>query len=439
MKHLLKTALCLLLCALLSLPALAEEGEELTCGDYTYVLLEDGGTRITDYDGEDAELTVPAELDGHPVREIGESVFSLCRSLTTVTLPDGLTTIGDSAFSFCSSLTAVTLPDSLTSIGDDAFSNCSSLTAISLPEGLASIGDSAFFSCSSLTTITLPDSLTSIGTNPFISCDSLEKIDVSPDHPVFEQIDGVLYEKASKTLVCYPRGKEGDSFVVPDGILAIGDSAFYGCDALTTITLPDSLASIGDSAFFLCSSLTTITLPEGLTSIGTNPFSSCDSLAKIDVSPDHPVFARIDGVLYEKATKTLICYPAGKAGDTFAVPEGILAIGDSAFSFCSSLTTITLPESLTTIGDSAFSGCDSLTTITLPEGLTSIGDYAFYVCDALTTVTLPDSLISIGDYAFWNSPSDLTLTVPRDSYACQYAIDNGLAYTYPDANDWLNA
>ena len=416
MKYLLKTALCLLLCALLSLPALAEEGEVLTCGDYTYVLLEDGGARITGYDGEDAELTVPAELDGHPVREIGNDAFYGCESLTAVTLPIGLTSIGE---------------------------------------------------------------------NPFRSSDLLAKINVSPDDPVFAQIDGVLYEKATKTLISYPAGKEGNSFAVPDGILAIGDRAFIGCDSLTTVTLPegltsigdsafsncssltsvtlpDSLTSIGDSAFSFCSSLTTVTLPEGLTSIGANPFHSCDSLEKIDVSPDHPVFAQIDGVLYEKATKTLICYPAGKEGDSFDVPDGILAIGDRAFSGCDSLTSVTLPDSLTSIGDgafyrcsflttatlpegltsigeNAFSYCETLTTITLPEGLTSIGDYAFSYCESLTTVTLPDSLISIGDYAFWNSPSDLTLTVPRDSYACQYAIDNGLAYTYPDANAWLYA
>ena len=305
MKYLLKTALCLLLCVLFALPALAEEGEEmeeLTCGDYTYVLLEDGGARITDYEGEDAELTVPDELDGHPVREIGEEAFRDC-DLTTVILPEGLTSIGDSAFYFCNSLTAVTLPDSLTSIGDDAFSFCSSLTAVTLPEGLTSIGDSAFFNCFSL----------------------------------------------------------------------------------TAISLPEGLASIGDFAFFSCSSLTTVTLPDGLTSIGVNPFSRCPSLAKIDVSPDHPVFEQIDGVLYEKATKTLICYPAGKASNSFTVPDGTLAIGDSAFFFCLSLTTVTLPEGLTSIGDSAFYFCNSLTTVTLPDGLTSIADSAFSYCRSLTS------------------------------------------------------
>ena len=130
MKHLLKTALCLLLCALLPLPVLAEEGEELTCGDYTYVLLEDGRARITDYDGEDEELTVPDELDGHAVREIGEEAFYGCDALTSVTLPDGLTSIDDHAFYGCYSLTSVTLPDSLTFIGNYAFSFCDALTLI---------------------------------------------------------------------------------------------------------------------------------------------------------------------------------------------------------------------------------------------------------------------------------------------------------------------
>ena len=72
-------------------------------------------------------------------------------------------------------------------------------------------------------------------------------------------------------------------------------------------------------------------------------------------------------------------------------------------------------------------------------GLTSIGDDAFFKCSFLTSVTLPVGLTAIGDSAFWDCPDDLTLTVPRDSYARQYAIDNGLSYTYPDVNDWLNA
>ena len=105
----------------------------MTCGDYTYMLLEDGSARITRYKGTDEDLTVPAELDGHPVREIGHKVFYECGALTTVALPDSLTSIGDRAFSDCSSLTTITLPDSLTSIGDFAFRNCPSDLTLTVP------------------------------------------------------------------------------------------------------------------------------------------------------------------------------------------------------------------------------------------------------------------------------------------------------------------
>ncbi len=464
MKDLLKTALCLLLCSLLSLPALAEVGEEMeerTCGDYTYILLEDGGARITDYDGEDAELTVPDELDGHAVREIGEEAFIGRDNLTSVTLPECLTSIGVNPFSRCPSLAkfdvspdhpvfaqidgvlyekatkalicypagkaddSFAVPDGILAIGEGAFYSCKSLTAITLPEGLTTIGNGAFFECDSLTSVTLPDSLTSIGEGTFVDCAALTAITLP---------DGLTSIGSGAFAFC----DSLTSVTLPDGLTSIGDSAFFFC-SLTTITLPDSLNSIGEGAFSGCYALTSVTLPDSLTSIGGNPFSSCPSLEKFDVSSDHPVFAQIDGVLYEKATKTLVCYPAGKAGNTFAVPEGILAIDDYAFSGCAALTTITLPEGLASIGDCAFDYCSSLISVTLPDSLSYIGDSAFYCCESLTSVTLPDSLTFIGEGAFEDCPDDLTLIVSRDSYACQYAIDNGLTYTYPDANDWLYA
>ena len=314
MKKPVKTALCLLLCAFLSLPALAEvaavsktltNGAYVTSGDYTYTLLEDGSARIIDYTGDAEALTVPAELDGHLVCQIGDRAFTACFSLTSVTLPEGLT-----------------------SIGEDSFQRCESLASIALPAGLTAIGDNAFFSCG-LTSIALPDSLTSMGANPFLGCSSLTAIDISPNHPVFAQTDGVLYEKGSGTLVCYPAGKADSSFAVPEGTLSIGDDAFAGCFSLTSI----------------------------------------------------------------------------------ALPEGLTSIGEGAFVGCFFLRTIALPDSLMTIGDSAFVGCFALSAVALPEGLTSIGEGAFDGCS-----------------------DTLTLTVPRDSYAHQYAIDNGIPYTCSDAN-----
>ena len=112
--------------------------------------------------GMQQKLSICCQLVHRPKAVSYTHLFYGCDSLTTVTLPDSLTTIGDYAFFFCSSLTTITLPDSLTTIGAYAFSGCDSLTTITLPEGLTTIGDSAFQWCGSLTTVTLPDSLTTI-------------------------------------------------------------------------------------------------------------------------------------------------------------------------------------------------------------------------------------------------------------------------------------
>ena len=175
-----------------------------------------------------------------------------------------------------------------------------------------------------------------------------------------------------------------------------------------------TVTAIGDCAFYLCSSLTSVSIPDSVEQIGTNPFAACFELKTISVSPEHPYFATIDGVLFRKADKALISYPASISSSTYTIPQGITSIGDSAFFYCYSLTSVSIPDSVT-----------------------SIGDRAFYYCDSLTSVSIPDSVTSIGDYAFGDC-SNLTLTVPRNSYAAEYAKTNNIPYTYPDANDWLN-
>ena len=198
-------------------------------------------------------------------------------------------------------------------------------------------------------------------------------------------------------------------------VTAIGDYAFARCSSLTSVSIPDSVTSFGDGAFFACDSLTSITIPDSVVQIGENPFTSCSSLKIISVSPEHLYFAAIDGVLFRKADKALISYPAGIKSPTYTIPQGITSIGVAAFSRCKSLTSITIPDSVTSIGVGAFESCYSLTSITIPDSVVQIGENPFLMCS-----------------------SNLTLTVPRNSYAAEYAKTNNIPYTYPDANDWLN-
>ena len=203
--------------------------------------------------------------------------------------------------------------------------------------------------------------------------------------------------------------------VLEDGTAEI--TWYFGEESV--LKIPNTLdgktvTSIGDGAFFGCRALKSIELPDSVTSMGVNPFAGCGSLKNIQVSPEQPVFAVIDGVLFNKAEKSLICYPAGKQEEAYEVPQGIQQIKSGAFYDCSTLTSIELPDSVTSIGDGAFAQCRSLTSIELPDSVTSIEDEAFEGC------------------------INLTITVQRDSYAARYAKDNNLKYTYPDANDWLN-
>ena len=171
--------------------------------------------------------------------------FYECLSLTSITIPDSVTTIGDFTFYGCQSLTSITIPDSVTTIGGGTFYECSSLTSITIPDSVTTIGDDTFYECSSLTSITIPDSVTSIGYRAFSGCASLTSV------------------------------------TIPDSVTSISDGAFSGCSSLTSITIPDSVPSIGDRAFSGCTSLTSITIPKNVSSIGNYAFENCDSLANV--------------------------------------------------------------------------------------------------------------------------------------------------------------
>jgi len=189
-----------------------------------------------------------------------------------------------------------------------------------------------------------------------------------------------------------------------------------------------TFTSIGDTAFSGCASLTGVTIGNSVTSIGDIAFFDCTSLSAIYVDSGNTAYSSTDGVLYNKSKTTLITYPAGKAGSTFTIPNGVSSIGSSAFLFCTSLTGVTIPSGVNNIGQSAFSFCTSLTGITIPDSVTSIGAYAFDRCSSLAAfdVDSANSSYSSVDGVLYNKNKTTLVTYPPGKTGSTFTIPNSV-------------
>ena len=186
------------------------------------------------------------------------SRYTVSTEVTSVNIPNGVTSIGDYAFDDCVNLASITIPNSVTSIGKSAFDGCTDLASITIPNSVTSIGDYAFNWCKSLTSITIPDSVTSIGLDVFSACTNLASINVSEKNENYSSIDGIFFNKNITELIKYPAAKTISEYSVPNSVTSIGNSAFASCENLASITIPNSVTSIGLDAFMQCKNLANI-------------------------------------------------------------------------------------------------------------------------------------------------------------------------------------
>ena len=295
----------------------------------------------------------------------------------------------------------------LTSIENWAFGDCNSLTSVTIPDSVTTIGCYAFVNCINLTSVTIPDNVTEIDSYAFHYCSSLTKFNVSTYNPSFSSSDDgkILYNKDKTTLITYPSAT--GNITIPNCVTSIGCYAFFYCSSLESVIIPDSVTYIDYGAFFGCSGLTSVTIPDSVISIDYAAFCICSNLTKFNVSTNNPNFSSSDDrkILYNKNKTTLIAYPS--ATDNITIPAGVTSIGGYAFYDCNSLTSVTIPDSVISIDDYAFNNCSSLTSVTIPDSVTSIGNHAFSWCTNLTSVTIPDSVTFIDNWAFGNC-SNLT-------------------------------
>ena len=394
----------------------------------------------------EANIPSSVEFEGnqYPVIKINDRVFSGNTNLTSVTLPESLTTLGSRSFESCQSLKTIKIPSGVTTIPFQCFLECSSLESVTIPDGVTTIGGNAFFGCS-LKELTLPSTITTIGSEVFTYKNRFQSITCNATTPpslgknAFNYNISTTVKVPLSSIAAYRQAEGWKNFtnysggeVIADGItyridengamvaaaetslteanipsavefegnqyavIKINDRVFSDNTNLTAVTIPEGLVGIGVYAFYGCKNLESVTLPESLTTLGDNAFRSCKSLkivkipSKVTAIPDH-------------------CFEGCSSLESVTIPEGVTDIGAYAFSCCN-LNALTLPESLEAIGSIAFDGNRSLKSVNIPAKVKTIESYAFASC-GLTDLVIQEGVQVIEEYTFINN-SLKNLTLP---------------------------
>ena len=473
----------------LFLSSMVMMAEEFVVGKATFRRISDTEVELAKVDKNVTQfyLTPTVTYNGtvYSVAWIGESAFSHCTGLTSITIPNSITSIGKSAFEGCSSLKYISIPESVKKIGANAFAqtgilsnpnnwddyalyidNClirvkhNLIGDFYIKEYTRLVADGAFDNCQYLTGINVPQSVSAFNSDN-IQYHSISKPiyeeDEIPDYNF--EIGGVVFSTfyfdysegpyatvvdvtdstltsvvlaptityCGKTLIIDKIGAlDGEIWVMP----------FNGMKKLTSVVLPSQLKEIICPSFANCSALTTIKLPDGLKSIGWATFHKCVSLNSINIPSSVEVIETevfygtgfynnkenwSSGALY--LDNCLIQVDENYSGH-FKVREGTRLIANGAFYDCKWLTSVSIPYSVREIGCSAFRNCSSLRSITIPNSVKNIRYMAFANCKSLSSVTLEGVIDTVGDAAFNNCSSLESITGSSLRYISDEAFEN---------------
>ena len=453
------------------------------------------------------KVTLPAGLE-----TLGDGVFHECRKLQTVVMPQvpNLTEVGEDVFSLCESLTSMDFYTGSV-IGESMFSYCTGLTQINVKDHVTEIRDWAFFGCDNVTRAIIGTGVRSIGENAMYSCDALEQVVFTGNAPmigedafgfvtaecrypenganwtgeVFQDYGGTLKWIPYNSGVGIPEpepdisGKCGDNvtwgFVersgkltlsgtgatwdyrdggpddwdsfrkrirvieVKPGVTDLGVSLFDCCTNAEQVILHEGLKTIGMFTFWQCRSLTELVIPESVTYIESAAIRDCSSLVRIKL-PSH--FTRIPDVLLR-----------GTGFVTFTVPTHITELGGGCLERCENLEQVILHEGITAIGETTFAFNPKLKTVKWPSkvtkvemgmfersgleelvlhaGVTEIGRYAFYECGSFRELWVLGDIKTVGEEAFTGC-DNLTIYGRKGTKIEKYAKNNGIPFVVID-------
>ena len=386
-------AMIVILTSLTFSPALATSSSD-------FVILD--GHVLLKYKGTDAVVVIPDNLG---IVEIASNAFLLNKTITSVTIPNGVLAIGKSAFSNCDNLSAVNLPSTLVDIGENAFESCISLKSISIPSSVTNCGFSpflgtsittaqfidggktliyvpadligyiipntvtkingrAFFNCTMMLSVSIPQSVTYIGQDAFGYCVKFNAI-ILPNNITYfgcspfrgTGINKPILYNGDKLLLYVPSNYTG--YPIPASVTTINPGALMQCNVIKDITIPSDVTYIGDYAFYYCTALESITLKNQHVNVGESAFTG--SIVPKNIITD-------DG-------KTLCYVPASTK--KFVFPSTVSKINPGAFADCEFITDIVIPKTVTILGSMAFDGCYLLKTITASSNTKNIGSNPF--------------------------------------------------------------
>ena len=374
--------------------------------------------------------------------------------LTSLEIPDEVTSIGDYTFYGCSGLTEINMTSNLTHIGVSAFVGCDNIVTATIPTSAISslskskmqsiiinggdqIVNGAFADCTNLVSVDIPSSVTFIGSTAFSGCAKLGSIRIDANNAYYTGVDGILYNKQKTEIILIPKAIVG-AVAIPNGVRSISSNAFSDCIGLTSVEIPSSVATVGEDAF-----------------------SGCDNLTGVNITD----VASWCGVAFANAQANPLAvaqnlYIDNEPAMSLVIPDTVTSIGDYAFYGFSGVTSIYIPSKITSIGTEAFKDCDNITSTTLPTSALSsitksklqkvainggeeITSGTFMNCGNLTSVDMGNSVTSIGQFAFSGCTGLQSIKIPSSVTSIAWRTFDGCSnltsVTFENTSGWYYA